>query len=268
MNASGIINNLTNDNTNSQELNILKELLLTKDSNNDSVLFVNDSTSFKPGNVIQISDEKNIVQDINYESNYLILNSKLNGNYKAGIPIKIVFNGVPNVNTLENKPGTNQVSMFTIPELPNQKEDVNYEMSTLPMNTYEYQGPPMGPLECRKSTIQNPAGTINVTEYDSPPRLYGTCINTPDNDIVNNIESTVSQRVDDLLFHKGNSQNRFTPVSIDTLPNNQESFANWCYGGNTINPKYASVFVNEPAKFKEVIKVSNPTGTENGGGGG
>jgi hypothetical protein len=85
--------------------------------------------------------------------------------------------------------------------------------------------------------------------------MYGTC-NTQepgvDYEMTDNFEQTVSQRVDDLLIHKGNSQSRATPVAIDTLPNEQEAFAHFCYRNptNLVNPKYASVFVNDPDKFK------------------
>jgi hypothetical protein len=85
-----------------------------------------------------------------------------------------------------------------------------------------------------------------------------------------NQEATVSQRVDDLLFHKGNAQTRFTPMPVDTLPNNQEAFAHFCYRNptNLVNAKYASIFVNDPEKYKLVSKLARATGTENGGGGG
>ena len=85
-----------------------------------------------------------------------------------------------------------------------------------------------------------------------------------------NQEATVSQRVDDLLFHKGNSQWHYSPMPIDTIPNDQEGFAHWCYRSptNLVNPKYASIFVNDPDKFKLVSKLARATGTENGGGGG
>jgi len=81
-----------------------------------------------------------------------------------------------------------------------------------------------------------------------------------------NQEATVSQRVDDLLFHKGNAQSRFSPVSVDTMPNDQEGFAHFCYRNptNLVNPKYASIFVNEPEKFKLVTKLARATGSENG----
>jgi hypothetical protein len=141
--------------------------------------------------------------------------------------------------------------------------------------TYDYQGQPYGSLKCRGSDINNPMGTINVTEYDSQPTMYGTCnvaetTNGKYNDtlMTENQEATLSQSVNDLLFHKGNSQMVFSPMPSDTLPNNQNAFANWCYNtpSNGVNVKYASVFVNDPDKYKVVAGLAKATGTENGGG--
>ena len=143
--------------------------------------------------------------------------------------------------------------------------------------TYNYQGQPNGNLKCRESTVENPMGTINVTEYDAPPTMYGTCnvaeqTNGRYNDTVmtENQEATVPQSVNDLLFHKGNSQMLFSPVPVDTIPDNQTAFANWLYRSptNLVNAKYASIFVNDPEKYKIVAKLAKATGTENGGGGG
>ena len=88
--------------------------------------------------------------------------------------------------------------------------------------------------------------------------------------IKNNYNYNLSQRVNDLLYDKGNSQGRFTPMAIDTNPNQRDQFSFFCYQNpsNLINPKYASIFVNDPAKFKLISSLSNATGTENGGGGG
>ena len=56
----------------------------------------------------------------------------------------------------------------------------------------------------------------------------------------------------------------------DTLPDSRAAFANFCYNSptNLVNAKYASIFVNDPEKFKMVSKLARATGTENGGGGG
>ena len=169
------------------------------------------------------------------------------------------------------------------PDLPNaDRNDWNLELSSMGIpgmkDSYRYQGQPYGNLKCRNSNTSNPMGTIEVPEYDNAPTMYGTCNEGEigPNGILNNTfmtenqEATVSQRVDDLLFHKGNAQSRFSPVSVDTLPNNQEAFAHWCYRSptNLVNVKYGSIFVNDPEKFKLVTKLARASGTENGGGGG
>jgi hypothetical protein len=145
-------------------------------------------------------------------------------------------------------------------------------------NPYPYQGQPYGTLKCRNPDVNNPMGTINVTEYDATPTMFGTCNvaeQTPngkqvDYTMTNDQEATVSQSRNDLLFHRGNSQWQYSPVPVDTIPNNQEAFAHFCYRSptNLVNPKYASIFVNDPDKFKLVAKLARATGTENGGGGG
>ena len=165
-------------------------------------------------------------------------------------------------------------------KLPNaNRNDWNLELSTMGPNgvpnNYQYQGQPYGNLKCRSSDVNNPMGSIAITDYDEPPTMYGTCnVAETTNGVLNdtlmttNQEATVSQRVNDLLFHKGNSQMSFTPMPVDTLPDDQEAFANFCYRmpANLVNPKYASVFVNDPEKFKLVSKLAKASGTENGGG--
>jgi hypothetical protein len=156
--------------------------------------------------------------------------------------------------------------------------DWNLENSTLVAGnapTYVYQGPEYGNLGRRSPTIQNPMGVVEIPDYDSAPTFFGT-VNVGDftNGVSNTTimtdqqEATLSMRVQDLLFHKGNSQAQYTPMPVDTIPNDQEGFAHFCYRSptNLVNPKYASVFVNDPKKFKLVSKLAKATGTENGGG--
>jgi hypothetical protein len=168
-------------------------------------------------------------------------------------------------------------------ELPNtNRYDWNLELATMGPNgmenSYQYQGQPYGNLKCRESSLQNPMGVVNLEEYDAPPTMFGTCNEAElgPNGIENNInmtrnqEATVSQRVDDLLFHKGNSQMQYSPMPVDTIPNDQEGFAHFCYRSptNLVNPKYASIFVNEPEKYKLVSRLARAQGNENGGAGG
>jgi hypothetical protein len=183
-------------------------------------------------------------------------------------------------------PHTLAVQNYPKYELPNtNRYDWNLELATMGPNgmpnSYKYQGQPYGNLTCRESSLNNPMGVVNIPEYDAPPTMFGTCNEAEigSNGIENNInmttnqEATVSQRVDDLLFHRGNSQMVFTPMPVDTLPNDQEAFGHFLYRNptNLVNVKYASIFVNDPEKYRLVSRLARATGTEGrgpGGGGG
>jgi hypothetical protein len=270
----------------------------------NNTLYVNNALNFNPGDIIALSNgttiqESNVVTGIQYtvEDNtpVLVLLNPIKNNYsKYTTKILKVSDTSPNIVTptdpnisIQNSQGSNPlaptdpmsmaVENYPPFKLPNMdRNDWNLELSTIvpgEQNMYQYQGQPYGNLKCRESTLNNPMGTINVTEYDQPPTMYGTCNIGEDNNnykMTSNQEATVSQRVDDLLFHKGNSQTQFSPMPVDTLPSDQEAFAHWCYRNptNLVNAKYASIFVNEPEKFKLVSKLARATGTENGGGGG
>jgi hypothetical protein len=243
------------------ETHIVSDLTFTND--NVPVVLVMDRirTQFIPGmtNVLKVSDvTPNIITPPN--GNVSISKS---GNYQPGDPW--------------SSPRTDNGGYTG--DLNASRHDWNLELSTMVPGlptSYTYQGPPYGPLRERKSTIENPMGTINVTEYDNAPTFYGTAnvgdsTNGISNDTImtENQEATLSMRVNDLLFHKGNAQAQFSPMAIDTLPNNQEAFANFCYRSptNLVNVKYGSIFVNDPEKFKLVTKLAKATGVENGGGG-
>jgi hypothetical protein len=271
-------------------------------------IYVNNAMNFNKGDIIALSSngtimESNVVSDIQYtvDSNkpvILLLNPLKKEYSKYTTKILKVSDSTPNIiappdpnisiQAAQNltgtiggsDPDTMAVANYPSFKLPNaDRYDWDLELSTYggmepgqPPN-YQYQGQPYGNLKCRSSDLDNPMGTINVTEYDSAPTMYGTCNVGEDNNdykMTSNQEATVSQRVDDLLFHKGNSQSRYSPMPVDTLPNDQEAFAHFCYRNptNLVNPKYASIFVNDPEKFKLVSKLARATGTENGGGGG
>jgi len=265
-------------------------------------LYVNQALNINKHDIIALSVndsilETNVVSDIKYalDTNLpiLILLNQLKGNYpKYTTKILKVSDTSPdiinppdgNLSIQNAGNGTSDplnMSTQNYPKfnLPNQnRNDWNLQQSSMVPgggNNYVYQGQPYGNLKCRNSDINNPMGTINVTEYDSPPTMYGTCnVAESTNGLLNdtymtrNQEATVSQRVDDLLFHRGNSQMMYSPMPVDTLPDNQEAFANFCYNSptNLMNVKYASIFVNDPEKYKLVSRLAKATGTEGGSG--
>ena len=131
------------------------------------------------------------------------------------------------------------------------------------------QGPP-GPLKCRGPTPQNPMGTLLPTDYGKAPTFYGTCnYGSPmiNEKMDKDFEDGVIQDEKGKLFHKNNAQSRFTPQPGDSLPNSQNQFAQFCYNipTNYVNPKYVSVWANDPDKFKFMSGLAQATGTENGG---
>ena len=288
----------------------LNTKLLKNASVGATQIYVNNSFNIKPGDYILLDNGINteivLVVDVsisqadNYpvvlfytplKNNYTINNTKL---FKVSnvqsdtLPPPDANKSISDSNnTYVSSPEQMALnSARRVPPLNNgNRSDINLELASYkgPGETsYQFQGPPNGPLECRKSTINNPMGTINITEFGATPTMYGTCNvgdtsvmsdgRTVNNDylMTDNMESTVSMRVNDLLFHKGNSQSRFSPMVVDTIPDNQEAFAHFCYRSptNLVNPKYASIFVNEPEKFKLVTQLAKATGTEGGGGGG
>jgi len=250
--------------------------LTTNANKADSYIFVNNN-HFKPSDILTLNGDKYVIDSINNYTepvNGIVIELKptLKRNYPSGTIVNNYSETSKSNFEITGDDFGEKTNKFVLNDLNyNQREDRNYEMSTTGLSSpetktmYRFQGPPDGPLKCRPSSESNPAGTINVTEYDSQPTMYGTCVDEPQ--MINNIELNVSQRVDDLLFHKGNSQMKYLPVPGDTLPNNQEAFANWCYSANKLNPKYASIFVNDPDKYKLVVANAEATGTENGGGG-
>lgn len=266
----------------------------------DNQVYVDRAINFNQGDIIYFKNdnisETNIVSEIKYTMDknapVLVFLNNFKNDYDMYTTILAkVSDSSPNIisppdgNRSINQVGDNTADPYkmVLDRYPKHvsdpnRSDMNLELATLVgENNYNYQGPPYGSLECRNSSLKNPMGSINVSEYDEKPSMYGTCNvgqynNNKTNDYImtNNQEATVSQGINDLLFHKGNSQNQFTPVSVDTLPNDQEAFAHFCYRSptNLINPKYASIFVNEPEKYKLVSRLARATGTENGGAGG
>jgi hypothetical protein len=265
-------------------------------------IYVNTVLNFNVGDIIGIGNvngqifETNIVQDtlVNEENSIIVLQNPLKNNYsKYTTKVYKVNDAYPSIilppdgnRSIQNAGfGTSDYQTMAVQNFPKptvkngDRHDWNLENATMVNgvpNTYRYQGQPYGDLKCRNSSVENPMGTINVTEYDQAPTMFGTCNEgelNPNGKLNNTVmtenqEATVSQRVNDLLFHRENAQSRFSPTSVDTIPNDQEGFANWCYRSptNLVNPKYGSIFVNDPDKMLLVMKLSKATGTENGGG--
>ena len=274
---------------------------------NDNKLYVNNAFNFNKGDVISLTSngqtlETNIIADVKFTTTantpVVILLNELKGNYPRNTTfIAKVSNASPSIipppdpnesikaaGSGASNSHTEVLKNYPYNDVNQNRYDWNLELASMGGNkpndvaNYEYQGQPFGPLKCRNSSVNNAMGTINVTEYDDTPTVFGTCnVNEQDPNgrsvdwnMTNNQEATISQSRNDLLFHKGNSQMVYSPMPVDTIPNNQEAFAHFCYRSptNLVNPKYASIFVNDPEKFKLVAKLARATGTENGGGGG
>jgi len=266
-------------------------------------LYLNNTFNLNKGDIIALETpgkptETHIVAGVatgNSNEQYILTAENTIQSYPIGTKIYKVSNSSPNIISPPDgnrsirlagpRGGPSDPESLAIRSFPNDYSlpdhsayDWNLENSTLVAGnapTYVYQGPEYGNLGRRSPTIQNPMGVVEIPDYDSAPTFFGT-VNVGDftNGVSNTTimtdqqEATLSMRVQDLLFHKGNSQAQYTPMPVDTIPNDQEGFAHFCYRSptNLVNPKYASVFVNDPKKFKLVSKLAKATGTENGGG--
>lgn len=235
--------------------------ILTEDSViNDNRMSVNNIENLYPGDIINISgnnnNESNIIGSVNGVDNTVIFRNAFKNNYPKGTQLSVIKSVRPQIISQSDPNMSIEGSKgFTNP--PKGKKE------------YSYYSPKVDDLSCRYPMQNNPMGNIGIEEYDERNKYYGSCIQDPNNNnTINELyESGVSQRIDDVIYHRGNSQSRFTPTAVDTVPNAQDQFAMFCYQnpGNLINPKYASVFVNDPEKFKLVASLAKATGTENGG---
>jgi len=267
---------------------ILLENVIDANPNKEyNKLVVNSLKNIYPGDVINITDiytqtinQTTIVSNVYTTQdgkNIIILRTPLNYNFLKNQTSIVVLNSTkPQIMIPPDPVMSIQKANTTTTDLNQMlinKNNIFSDPNRQDYFTNNYQGPPYGNLQCRPPNISNPMGVIEIDDYNKPPIMYGTC--NVDSEQVrsgmqNSFESGVSQRISDILYHKGNSQSRFTPMAVDTIPNAQEQFAFFCYQNpnNLVNPKYASVFVNDPEKFKMITSLAQATGTENGGGGG
>jgi hypothetical protein len=256
---------------------------------------VSSVSNINPGDIIQISDtvtasvsETNIIDNVytgtgkDEASPFITVKNALKKNYLSKqTKIGVVKSVAPQIQTppdpllsiQQAKPYYNPASFLfegnIIKNDLNNRTDARLDRAV--GDAYKHQGPPYGDLACRPPTINNPMQSLNVTEFGTKPNMFGSCNINMSEDKINEIhESGVSMRREDLIYHRGNSQQSFYPVAVDTHPNQQELFAMYCYQtpGNLVNPKYASAFVNNPKQFKLLSTLARATGTENGGGGG
>jgi hypothetical protein len=259
---SSVFYNNTNDpgNLSSSDTNTI----LTEDSIvNDNKINVNNIQNFNSGDIIEFKEfnnattnESNIVGSVNSIDNTIILRNAVKKNYPKGTIINILKSVRPQIISQSDP----SVSIESSKGFTNPPKGIR---------EYSYYSPKVNDLSCRYPMQNNPMGNIGIEEYDERNKYYGSCIQDPNNNnTINELyEAGVSQRIDDVIYHRGNSQSRFTPMAVDTVPNAQDQFAMFCYQtpGNLVNPKYASVFVNDPEKFKLVASLAKATGTENGG---
>ena len=85
---------------------------------------------------------------------------------------------------------------------------------------------------CARSTVENPFMNPSIVDIVENPTRPSACTIHDDkiNEIVEqNFEKNMFRDVSD-LYGKMSSQRQFYTVPSTTIPNDQESFAKWCYG--------------------------------------
>ena len=107
---------------------------------------------------------------------------------------------------------------------------------------------------CKTPTYNNPFMNVSVADYDKPQDTSQACKYNDKitQDATNEFNKGLFQDVND-IFNKQNSQRQFYTMPVNSVPNNQGDFANWCYRKDKVCK----------AGDQEVC-----TGFENGGGGG
>ena len=85
---------------------------------------------------------------------------------------------------------------------------------------------------CRKSTEENPFMNVLITDYTENPRVPSACPvqkKEVKEEVENNYESRLFKDVGD-LYHKNHGQRQFYTMPNTSIPNDQQTFAEWCYG--------------------------------------
>ena len=81
--------------------------------------------------------------------------------------------------------------------------------------------------ECVKPTINNPFMNVMLTDYVDNPARGPACENVEEK-VKEGFEYNLYKDVDD-VWERNNSQRQYYTNPATTIPNDVESFANWCY---------------------------------------
>ena len=81
--------------------------------------------------------------------------------------------------------------------------------------------------ECVKPTLNNPFMNVMLTDYVDNPNRGPACENVEEQ-IREGFEYNLYKDVDD-VWERNNSQRQYYTNPSTTIPNDVESFANWCY---------------------------------------
>lgn len=111
-------------------------------------------------------------------------------------------------------------------------------------------------LNCTAPTLDNPFMNVSYVDYiENPDRPPACNINDPeikkeiDDGFYNNLFRETSD-----LFGKMNSQRQFYTMPSTTIPNDRESFMNWCYNiGPTCKESGTSCLRYEDLRAKKPI---------------
>jgi hypothetical protein len=84
---------------------------------------------------------------------------------------------------------------------------------------------------CVKPTLDNPFMNVGFADYKDFPNRPQACnvMKKPVKQMIKQYFDTNLNRADDDIFHKGSSDRQFYTMPITTIPNDQQSFAEWCF---------------------------------------
>ncbi len=90
-------------------------------------------------------------------------------------------------------------------------------------------------IKCQRPTLNNPYMNVMLDDYiENPNRLEACSYEDPQikKETDEYFKKNLFSDVDD-IYSKKNSQRQFYTTPITTIPNDQNAFAQWCYGKNS-----------------------------------